>query len=269
MEKGRSCEDMERQVEHWKGRASHYEREYTQSKQLNNEMTKVMGQMTQSISERSGENSDAAKQNKMLQKQLEAKVQEARSARLEKDELQKRLDSLEATGSYFQEKCKEASNELRQLKQESSIATASSAKLRNRVESLQKENEDLKAQVGRLSTELRANVGDSDKVGRYEQHVRELQDTIRCKEQDLESVNEEFAKAQQVNDCLNSLLVLESESTGVLQRSVPILDDHVKVQLDQKKSKAGHVIERLNAIMKAGEQSARPSIPYEVQSMLR
>merc|ERR1712050_356275 len=97
-------EDLNREVEKWKARASYFEREYTQSKQLNNEMTKVMSQMTTAVSERSEETSDVTKQNKTLIKQLETKNQELRTAKLERDEAQKRLDSLESTGSYFQDK---------------------------------------------------------------------------------------------------------------------------------------------------------------------
>ncbi|CAK0802706.1 unnamed protein product, partial [Prorocentrum cordatum] len=53
---------LQEQVAKFKKRAEYFEREYNQSKQLNQEMTKVMTQMTQAVSERSDQNSEAAGQ---------------------------------------------------------------------------------------------------------------------------------------------------------------------------------------------------------------
>merc|ERR1712007_216003 len=129
----------EGELEKWKTRAGHYEREYTKSKQLNSEMSKVMSQMTMAVSEKSEETGDVNKQNRTLLKQLEQKTQELKAARREKDEIQKQFDSQQSMGSYFQDKYKEASKELRTLTQEHSVATASAQKLKGRVELLQQE----------------------------------------------------------------------------------------------------------------------------------
>merc|ERR1712072_243455 len=175
MDKGGNNEELQAQVDKYKQRAIHFEREYTNSKQLNSEMTKVMSQMTQSISEKSENSSDAVKQNKVLFKQLEASRQAERNIRLEKEDIQKQLDSIQSTGSYFQEKYREAANEARQLKQENSVATATLSKLKMRVESLQNENEDVKSQLSKASLEYRASNSDTSRVEQYEQTVRELQ----------------------------------------------------------------------------------------------
>merc|ERR1712012_70266 len=112
---------------------------------LNSEMQKVMSQMTQAVSERNDGSSDISRNNRALAKNFETQKQELRIARMEKEDLQSKLDTLQSTGNYYQDKYKEASVELRTMKQEHSTATAVAAKLRARVESVQKENEDLKA----------------------------------------------------------------------------------------------------------------------------
>merc|ERR1712217_668582 len=105
-----------------------------------------MSQMLQAHIERNEQGGDLAQQNKAIKKQLEAKAQEVKMTRLEKEDIQRQLDSLQSTGSYFQDKYREASNRLRTLEQEHSVATASASKLKARVESLQKESDDLKSQ---------------------------------------------------------------------------------------------------------------------------
>merc|ERR1712064_208417 len=105
---------------------------------------------------KSEETGDVNKQNRTLLKQLEQKTQELKTARQEKEEIQKQFDSQQSMGSYFQEKYKEASNELRVLKQEHSVATASAQKLKGRVELLQQENETMKTSQSKLLQEVRS-----------------------------------------------------------------------------------------------------------------
>jgi len=250
---------LQKEVEKWKTRAAYYEREYQQSKQLNNEMTKVMSQMTQAVSERSDETTDVTKQNKLLMKQLDVKAQELRSAKLERDEIQKQLDGLQSQGSYFQEKYREAGEELRTLRQEHSVSTATAAKLKLRVESLQREADDSKAQLAKASLESRANVDDSARVDKYEHHVKELQHRLRAQDEELDRSQAFAAKSQAVNDCLNTLLVLESEQTSLYEMACPITDQALMSQFESKKSKAQNVIGRLNEIMSEEE---RPSIAF-------
>jgi len=259
MQKGANNEELERDIEKWKGRAAHFEKEYNNSKQLNAEMTKVMSQMTQSISERSETSSDATKQNKILFKQLEASKQAERAARLEKEDIQKQYDSLQSTGNYFQEKYREAANESRQLKQENSVATASLSKMRIRLETFQKENDDMKAQCAKLQHGLRLTGSDTGRVQHYEETVRDLQMKMSRKDADLESTQAMFEKSQQVNDCLNSLLALETEQKGLYEQASQrglTLQEH---ELEDKRSKASHIISRLNEIMQDDERASRPS----------
>jgi len=254
-----NVEGLKRDLEKLKARAAHFEREYNSSKQLNSEMTKVMAQMTQAVAERSDEKSDVSNQNRLLSKQVEARTQEVRSVKLERDDLQKQLDSLQSTGNYYQERYREAQEELRNLRHDHSVATATSSKLRYRVESLQTESEDLKAQVAKLNYEVRDKVDDTAKIDRYDQHVRELQRKMRSQDEELDRSQAFAAKSQAVNDCLNTLLVLESEQTSLYESAFPVQDPALLTQFDQKKSKAQSVIARLNEIMTEEE---RPSIAY-------
>merc|ERR1712060_476079 len=140
---------LQEQVAKFKKRAEYFEREYNQSKQLNQEMTKVMTQMTQAVSERQDQNSEAAGQIKLLKGQLEAKVQDLKLVKSDRDEIQRQLDKLKSTDSYYQDKYRESTEELKTLRHEHSIATATSTKLRQRVESMQRECDDLRSHAGR------------------------------------------------------------------------------------------------------------------------
>jgi len=253
------AEELKRDIEKYKTRAAYFEREYNNSKQLNSEMTKVMSQMTQAVAERSDEKSDMSAQNRMLHKQLEAKTQELRSAKVDRDEVQKQLDALQSSGNFYQDRYRDAQEELRSLRHEHSISSATSAKLKSRVESLQKEVEDLKAQIAKSNYEARASADDVGKVDRYESHLRELQQKLRAQDEELDRSQAFAAKSQAVNDCLNTLLVLESEQTSLYESAFEIKDSDLLSQFDQKKSKAQSVISRLNQIMTEEE---RPSIAY-------
>eukprot|EP00811_Abedinium_folium_P024682 NODE_3466_length_2031_cov_5.348739.p1 GENE.NODE_3466_length_2031_cov_5.348739~~NODE_3466_length_2031_cov_5.348739.p1 ORF type:complete len:674 (+),score=238.71 NODE_3466_length_2031_cov_5.348739:179-2023(+) len=242
-------ENLEAQLEKMKQRATHFEREYTNSKQLNNEMTKVMSQMTTAVSARSEETGDVTKQNRTLVKTIELKNQELRNLRFEKDEVQKQFDSLQSMGSYFQEKYKEVANELRQLKQEHSISAATSSKLKTRVELLQKESEDLKGENTKLITEVSirpVNTAYQEKIDTYEAHMRELQQKILRKDEEMEHSQACFAKSQIVNDCLSTLLSLESDQTNIYETCAAINDESARLEIKAKKSKAQAVIGRLN-----------------------
>jgi len=255
----------EAELDKWKGRANYYEREYTQSKQLNSEMTKVMSQMTMSVSEKSEQTGDVNKQNRTLLKQLEQKTHELKTARQEKEEIQKQFDSQQSMGSYFQEKYKEASNELRVLKQEHSVATASAQKLKGRVELLQQENETMKTSQSKLLQEVRSGgySPDQAQIEKYEQHLRELQQKILKKDEEMEHSQACFQKSQMVNDCLNTLLSLESAQTNLYESSCHIQDEGLRSEIDSKKTKAQTVIGRLNNIMsEEDDRSSRPNLAY-------
>eukprot|EP00927_Polykrikos_kofoidii_P069125 TRINITY_DN6450_c0_g3_i1.p1 TRINITY_DN6450_c0_g3~~TRINITY_DN6450_c0_g3_i1.p1 ORF type:complete len:1904 (+),score=486.14 TRINITY_DN6450_c0_g3_i1:65-5713(+) len=249
-------EELEKEINKWKTRATYFEREYSRSKELNTEMTNQMSQMMNHVSERTDQSGDLSQQNRALKKQIEGKIQELKMARLEKEDTQRQLDSLQSTGSYFQDKYREASTELRTLKQEHSVASATAAKLKLRVESLQKECDDLKAQCTKLSMEARSGGSDASRVSKYEEHVRSLEAKIRTKESDVEDVKERFAKSQAVNDCLNTLLVLESEQASIYESAGPLQDEHMREELQSKKMKASNVIGRLNEMLNDDERAS-------------
>jgi len=252
-------EELKREVDKYKARASYFEREYGNSKQLNGEMTKLMSQMTQAVAERTDEKGDVTAQNRLLKNQLETRAQELRTAKLERDEAQKQLDALQSQGRYYQDKYRETQEELRGLKQEHSISAATSSKLKLRVESLQREAEDNQAQNARLQYQARALGDDVAKIDRYEQHVQELQSKLKRQDEELQNSQAFAAKSQAVNDCLNTLLVLESEQTSLYETTFSVQDSSLLSQFDTKKSKAQSVIGRLNQLMTEEE---RPSIAF-------
>jgi len=110
-----------------------------------------------------------------------------------------------------------------------------------------------------MGLEARSTGDDSSRIEKYENHVRELQQKIVSKEADIEHSQVFIARSQAVNDCLNTLLVLESEQTSLYEMACPIQDDSIRTQLEAKKTKAHHVIERLNDIVNEDE---RPSIAF-------
>merc|ERR1712137_824483 len=181
---------------------------------------------------------------------LEQKTHELRTARQEKEEIQKQFDSQQSMGSYFQEKYKEASNELRVLKQEHSVATASAQKLKGRVELLQQENETMKTSQSKLLQEVRSGgySPDQAQIEKYEQRLRELQQKILKNDEEMEHSQACFQKSQMVNDCLNTLLSLESAQTNLYESSCHIQDEGLRLEIDAKKAKAQTVIS-LNNIM--------------------
>jgi len=222
-------------------------------------MTKVMSQMTQAVSERSDQNTDVAKQNKVLLGQIDGKSQELKTAKKERDETQKQLDNLMSQGSYFKDKYREACNEMQTLRQEHSVSTATSTRLKSRVEAIQGEIEDVRTQISRATLDSRSSGDSAARIERYESHVKDLQRKLRAQDDELERSRAFAAKSQQVNDCLNTLLVLESEQTSLYETNCPIDDAGLASQFDAKKSKAQSVISRLNDIMSEEE---RPSIAF-------
>jgi len=252
--------ELEQEVKKYKALAQRYEREYNNSKQLNQEMTKYMAQMTQAVVDQKDEKGDATNQNRLLQKQLDAKVQELRASKMERDEALRQLDTLQSTGSYYQEKYREAQEEARRLRQEHSVTAASSSKLKIRVETLQKEVEDLKLQNGRLQHQARSLGDDSSKLDQYSNHVRDLERKLARQEEDLEKSKALTEKSQAVNDCLNHLLLIESQQSELYESTFPVVEDRaLATQVEAKKSQAKKVMSRLHQLMLEEE---RPSIDF-------
>jgi len=232
----------EGELEKWKTHANHFEQEYKRLKQLNGEMTKMMSQMTTHMGERSEESGDVNKKNRTLLKQLEQKSQELKTARFEKEEMQKQFDSMQSHGTYFQEKFREAQNELKTLKQEHSVSTALAQKLKGRVELLQQENDAMTASKSKLLQESRSGLtSEQAQIEKYTLHLKEL-------EQKVFKNDEEMERSHGVSDSLKASRAMESSKPSY-EPSHLTQDGAFRSDITSKKSKAQTVIGRLNNIM--------------------
>lgn len=251
MEDEGTVEQMKQEVETWKRRADYFEKEYKKAKQLNSEMTKVMTQMTQTVSERSDE---TGKQARALAKQLEAKNAELATVKGERDEVRSQLDNLQSTGTYYQDKFKEATAELRALRHEHAVSTATSNRLSLRVEALQREAEDAKAKYAQAVAEVRASFNDSRRVQSYEREVQDLQQTLVLKDALVWNSPDSKGKTKALDDSLKAV-------SHVFDMAAPLRDETVRSQLEAKKNKAEAVLGRLNVI---ASEEERPSIPVRL-----
>merc|ERR1719161_3172773 len=109
-----------------------------------------MESMAQKTGERGEEAGEVNRQNRLLQQQLQSKSEDVRQARAEKDEVQRRLDELQAQESLYQSKYREADRELRTVRQDNEVSKALADKFKARVDQLQKENEDFRADTARM-----------------------------------------------------------------------------------------------------------------------
>eukprot|EP00929_Paragymnodinium_shiwhaense_P098209 TRINITY_DN59726_c0_g1_i1.p1 TRINITY_DN59726_c0_g1~~TRINITY_DN59726_c0_g1_i1.p1 ORF type:complete len:549 (-),score=161.02 TRINITY_DN59726_c0_g1_i1:133-1779(-) len=101
----------------WKQRAEGFEMEYQKAMHLNLEVTTAVGQMNQASTERSSEILQMQTKNDELGKQLERKEREMGMIRLEKDDLQKQFENLEASCEYWQKKAKTLAADLKAVEQ--------------------------------------------------------------------------------------------------------------------------------------------------------
>merc|ERR1712137_313514 len=212
-----------------------------------------MSQMTTHVSERSEESGDVNKQNRTLQKQLEQKTQELKTARCEKEEMQKQFDTVQSTGSYYQEKFKEAQNEMKTLRQEHSAATALAQKLKGRVELLQQENEAITTSQSKLLQESRSGSSEQAQIEKYTRHLKELQ-------QKVFKDDEEMERTYGGSDSLKASRSMESSNPKMYEPSYP-LDGTFRSDISSKKSKAQTVIGRLNNIMTHDDDRSSRSKP--------
>eukprot|EP00811_Abedinium_folium_P004001 NODE_13682_length_1152_cov_4.418537.p1 GENE.NODE_13682_length_1152_cov_4.418537~~NODE_13682_length_1152_cov_4.418537.p1 ORF type:complete len:297 (+),score=124.93 NODE_13682_length_1152_cov_4.418537:238-1128(+) len=252
---------LEKELEKWKARASYFEREYKQAKQ-----PPSSGEVTSQPSasaERSSEAEELAKQKKALMKTLETKVQEMSDLRDERDDVQKQLDSLQSMGNYFQEKYKNAANELQVLREEHGASAATADRLKTRVSVLQQENEGLKSANGKPPALTRIGSADPGQVERNDRYLRDLQQKLLRKDEEVEQAQARFKKSQVLNDCLNTLLALVSDQTTLYETSVQLTDVTLRSQIDAKKAKAQAVISRLNDLMsEEDDRTSRPALAY-------
>jgi len=231
------------EIDEWKRKAQSLEKELQQSKQLAKEMNQAMSLMTQQVSGRG----DASSQAKVLQKQLETKTQELKTAKREKDEVQKELDEKNSAGDYFKDKFRGAQDEIRKLNQENSHLTATNEKLKRRLESASQED-------------MIAPLASSPE--KYSAPMEELQERISCqaielrqKDFELKKTTEDLDRAQViagrmhlVNECLNTLLALENEQTGLYEKMCAmngVKDNDILSQLSEKKEKTTWMLGKL------------------------
>lgn len=239
------------EVEKWKKQVHSLEKELSQAKQLGQEMTEAMRVMTQAVSERG----DSSGQAKVLVLQIEKQKQELKSAKRERDEAQRALDEIQSSGDYFKERFRSAQDDIRNLKQENSHLSATNEKLKKRIDST---NQDAEVKsIDGLTMGPESFAADSAEELRERLKSQSLELTRR--EMELKHKAEELNRSkafaertQLVNDCLNELLVLESEQSSLYEnlcdnKGIKDLDG----QLAEKKAKASLILSRLNQYVKA------------------
>lgn len=106
---------------------------------------------------------------------------------------------------------------------------------------------------------MRSNFDDAARMEQYNSEMRQLKAKLQTQENELNRTQDFAKKSQAVTDCLNTLLVLESEQTGLYEKVCPITDHALASQFQEKKARAQDVLGRLNSIM--GEE-ARQSLAF-------
>merc|ERR1719215_2221511 len=107
--------------------------------------------MTQAAGERGADFESLQRKNIELMQDQEKRQQELKMAELEKQDLQKELDTLQSSCNYFQTKYKATQNELRTAQREQAAAVEGLSKARGQLTERQHEVEALRGQVAALS----------------------------------------------------------------------------------------------------------------------
>lgn len=234
------------EVDKWKRKAQTLEKEFQQAKQLNAEMTQAMGLMTQAVSGRG----DASGHMKVLQKQLDLKNQELKTAKRERDEAQKTLDEKNSAGDYFKDRFRAAQEDIRKLNQENSHLTATNEKLKKRLESANQD--DMKAPLDVTLDGEKLYGAPLEEQERLGLELRQKELELKKAREDLDRSKAFSERTQLVNDCLNSLLVLESEQNSLYEKMCAmngVKDNDIDGQLAEKKAKAKSIVGKLSQIV--------------------
>jgi len=165
------------ELQRWKNQAETYKKHYEQAMRYNKEMTSAVGCMTQASSERSADISELEQTNAMLKRDQERRAQELKMAELEKEDLQKQLDNLQSSCSYFQTKYKNTASELRNVQREHLAANESLGRAR--------------AQNAELQETLRSHAG----IARHQQQKQQQQQQHAHQHQHHHSQQHQMAAA--------------------------------------------------------------------------
>ncbi|CAE7438354.1 unnamed protein product [Symbiodinium sp. CCMP2592] len=219
--KAQESQDLEK----WKVKALHFEKKYADAKKLNEEMTqagalqrstgvhpcasKVMSQMTKEVRERSDGTGDASRQVKELQRQLEAKTQELRGAKQERDEALHKINEMQ--GEFFKDKYRQSQEELKKLREAHSVAAATNDVLKARLQTIDNSNN------VPLEPDDRKNV----KAGWLDSRsaeLEELQSRLQMQDVTKTRLEADVAKQHEINDCLRALTMLETQHREICEQ---------------------------------------------------
>ncbi|CAJ1390719.1 unnamed protein product [Effrenium voratum] len=214
LKKQQDCE-----VDKWK-QAAHFEREYGKAKVLIADYEKELGKAALAVS-------GDASQTKALQQQLEKYHQELRTIRMERDDAQHKLDENESAGEFFKERYRTAQDELRQLKQENAHLSATTDKLKQRLQ----------------------NAAQSDDVLGTGLDSQESMQKIQKLTDEMKRVQAWGMKSKQLADCLNQLLALESAQTKLYEQTCDIKDFGVIGEIQRRKDQAEAIRRQCDQLM--------------------
>ncbi|CAJ1361162.1 unnamed protein product [Effrenium voratum] len=203
----------------WK-QAAHFEREYGKAKVLIADYEKELGKAALAVS-------GDASQTKALQQQLEKYHQELRTIRMERDDAQHKLDENESAGEFFKERYRTAQDELRQLKQENAHLSATTDKLKQRLQ----------------------NAAQSDDVLGTGLDSQESMQKIQKLTDEMKRVQAWGMKSKQLADCLNQLLALESAQTKLYEQTCDIKDFGVIGEIQRRKDQAEAIRRQCDQLM--------------------
>merc|ERR1712135_5114 len=187
------------------------------------EMSSAVGQMTHAASQRGGDWEALQEQNLALKRDQEKKDQALKMAELEKVDIQKQLDNVQSSCTYFQNKYKEKCNELKSTKKDQSIASEGSIKTQSQLANVQSETEELRRHAARLKWQL-------------------------CEA--MNKRQEDSTKLQSIGELVNSVSVLHLEQLNAYAKEHgDIRDEALRRFFQEKRDQARKVISRLKTLV--------------------
>lgn len=211
------------EVQKWKAKSDAYQRQYEQAMRYNKEMTSAVGQMTQAASERGVDWQDLQRRHAALSAEKERKDQQLKMSELEKEDLQKQVDNLQSSCTYFQNKYKATTNELKTAQKDHAASAEQLVKVRSQCSDLHRECEALKAKMAQANTW-------------QHQHLNELQGRTKDQASALEVVKE----------CIDALAGLHAEQLSIHDQVRGGLESaEQRKTLEEKRNKTGEVLNRL------------------------
>jgi len=127
------------ELQKWKSKAEKLEQQYQMAVRYNQEMTSAVGHMTQAASERGGDFSELQQTHAQQKRDLDRREQELKMAELEKQDLQKQLDNVQSSCTYFQNKYKTTVAEMKTVQKEHQAALENVAQLSQQMNALRRQ----------------------------------------------------------------------------------------------------------------------------------